>query len=985
MGIGARFRRWVGIFGAFSVIALTATGAAMTIGQASASAAASSSAFSLDLGIPAGITQNTVGDITPVAVNAGDGWNFVMEGWQVGDQIAISTGTASGGPGVECNTSPFPFGVNQTGVDDANYVLFSSEDASTAVLGLSGSHTPDINVSLGPSAVDPKGHPCGPSGDSATLLLTVTGTDGFTGVSAPSTTTTAQIYLGGAIGGVFGNASADLVYDTGFGANIGPVVVAGAYYPAFVVGVLVGSPFGAGTSGLGDLCDPGALISDCTTPAPITVPSDATVTGEVPAANSPASGVPRVTGLDIVIPTAISNFTINEPGAFLPPNTGPGVSDANEAIQTVDAQAPGYVCVMLDNSTRQNLAFASTPTWGVAASAGTAGFSAAAGPATVINLGTTLALPVSSASNAAATWTASGLSLATIPGHQTHADGPVWAYVFWDQLPLNSPPNDNNSNAVLPCAPTLIGGDISAVKWSPITVDTPEPGALFGWHGNPDNGGSGGDTTQLGYVQLSTVSELANSISGATSQDTAAQAVGHQFNYAAGDCVGSAFSSFRANGGAIFLATVNDYHDALGAAYPAGADDSGVILTDPNTLSQAAADIIRQEGVQVVYIVGGPLAISNNVQNTLANTPSYHCGGFSPRLNEGLTENLVVIRIAGQTADDTNLLLATFPGAQVPTPGFPFGAFNTPALFNDTGTNDSTSAPVFPVQNIAILTTDANFQDAVSGSALAYAWPMPLIVTPGNGLSLDALAAILNDHISEFIVLGGPLAITGTVMSQLHAIGVSALRVAGMDGSETSTQLASFELAGAITMTSGFTVTVGLGQNNDDFDWSAFVARTAGEIGDPGYRIYAHAVLLARGDYWADAESAAGVLAVHNGLYGHNTTFKPLVLSESSGAFGIPASLGAFVTTFLNQAGLAVSGLPGQLPASICPLAPGATDEFCTPGTQEADGWADFSGFNFGEQWNGASSNVYTVQPIGGFLALPPGVLLAADLAITAG
>jgi len=286
--------------------------------------------------------------------------------------------------------------------------------------------------------------------------------------------------------------------------------------------------------------------------------------------------------------------------------------------------------------------------------------------------------------------------------------------------------------------------------------------------------------------------------------------------------------------------------------------------------------------------------------------------------------------------------LATFPGAQIPTPGFPFGAFNTPSLFNDTGTNDSTTAPVFPVQNMAILTTDANFQDAVSGSALAYAWPMPLITTPGNALSTDALTAIFNDHITEFIVLGGPLAIQSSLMTELHSIGIAALRVGGMDGSETSTQLASFELAGAITMTSGFTVTVGLGQNNDDYDWSAFVSRTAGVITPPNYQIYAHAVLLARGNWWYDAESAGGVLAVHNGLYGYNTTFKPLLLAESE------SSLGTYVTSWLNLAGLAVSGLPGQLQASVCPLLSTATDEVCTAGTQEADGWADFSGHNFG-------------------------------------
>ena len=986
MGMRARFRRWVGICGSVVVIAGTMSGAALAFGQASASAAGSSTAFTLDLGTPTTIVQNALGaPANPTGTpptgnfNAGDGWTFTMEGWHVGDQIAITLGTTSGGPPVECNTSPYPYGVNQTGVDDANYVLFSSLDATDSIFAVSGSSVPDISVSLGSHATDPRGHDCGPTSDSNVLLLTVTGTDGAA-LANGNPTATAEVFLG--YNTSIAGTNSPLLFDTGFGAQApGPIAVAGAYYPyndTNQIGSPYGDGYGTAAPTLGDYCVLSGFLAGCTTPAVITVPSDATMVGEVPAANSPASGIPRVTGLDIVPPTAIANFTITDPGDFLPPFNAAAPNSPPQSLGTPapTLAQPGYVCLMLDNSTRQNLLFATTPTWGVAGSAGSAGESGTAGPSLVVNNGTTLALPVTGASNAGSVWTASNITLATIPGHQTHADGPVWAYVFYDAFPYGG----NTDVQPPPCT----AGPAAFVRFSLVPLDDTGV-SLQGWHGDPDLGGS--PSPQLGYVQLTTVSELANSISGATSQDTAAQAIGHQFNYATGDCVGSAFSQFRnPHGGAIFLATVSDYHDALGAAYPAGAEDSGVVLTDPNTLSQAAADIIRQEGVETVYIVGGPLAISNAVQNTLSNTPSYQCGGFTPRLNSlGGTENLVVIREAGQTADDTNVILAQFPGAQVPTPGFPLGAFNTPALFNDSGAADSTAAPVFPVQNMAILTTDANFQDAVSGSALAYAWPMPLIVTPGTGLSTDALEAIFNDHISEFIVLGGPLAISSTVMSELHGLGIAALRVAGMDGSETSTQLASFELAGAITMTSGFQVTVGLGQNNDDYDWSSFVARTAGEIGDPGYKIYAHAVLLGRGDYWADAESAAGVLAVHNGLYGHNTTFKPLVLTESSGGFGIPASLGTYVTSWLNQAGLAVSGLPGQLPASICPLAPGATDESCTAGTQEPDGWADFSGFNFGEQWNGASSNVYTVQPIGGPLAIPPSVLLAADLAITAG
>src|ERR1700691_3309356 len=111
----------------------------------------------------------------------------------------------------------------------------------------------------------------------------------------------------------------------------------------------------------------------------------------------------------------------------------------------------------------------------------------------------------------------------------------------------------------------------------------------------------------------------------------------------------------------------------------------------------------------------------------------------------------MVVRIRGVTADGTNLLLAPFPGAQPPTPYVPFGAFANPAAFNDTGAGISTTVPLSPVQNIAVVVSDAGFQDAVSASAIAYGWPLPLVVTNPTGLTPDALAALADNHVTEVI------------------------------------------------------------------------------------------------------------------------------------------------------------------------------------------------------------------------------------------
>jgi hypothetical protein len=901
---------------------MLATGSALAIGETAASAAGSSTAFSLDLSTPTTIYQNVQGSLT-TPTNAGDGWNFVVEGWSAGDQIVIQVGTPNGGTTEstlqECNTA-YPQGVNSSRHDYSNFVFFSGTDDTSGIFSASGSDaaTFDTPAVYNDSDCDDT-HSTGTDTtdlDGGNLLILTFAN------SAASPTTTSEIYLGYSAPDV--GAVAPVVFDTGFGTATGVVPFSAIYSPAAAENSPTTPPNGYDT-----LAQAGSAI---------TIPSDATLAGEVPTANSPSLGIQRTTGTDTVAAQPISPLVITEPGDFLPPNGGAvyGVQTATVAAPT--RAAPGEVCVVLDNHSDQNLEFANIPSWSVTPGANTNPFTAAAGGTDPVNIGgdddNTLALPVYSDNppTAPAIWTASGIKLTT-DGDVDDADGPVYAYLYYEEG-------------------TTLASDCPGAT-----------GAQFGSSGPYD----ASDSVTLGYVQLTTISELANSIYGFSPDDTAAQAIGHQFDYTHGSCIGNYLGLGLFTGGSIFLASDASYQDALGASYPAGADNSAVALTDPTSLSPATASIIREEGVQTVYIVGGDLAISDAVENQLAATPSYFCGGTTPRVNIlDLPIDLTVIRIFGQTADDTNLQLALFPGAERPTPGWAFGAFADPALFNDTGSGISTTAPTGSVQNIGIVVSDAGFQDAVSASALAYAWPLPLVTTSPTGLDPDALAALAADHITEVILLGGVDAISDSVVTELGADGISALRIAGLDGSDTSTQLAAFELAGPGVYEDDFvpdvfpTPLVGLGLDDIDFDWGFYVGRTAG-ITEPDDLddVSAHAVLLARGDYYGDAESAS-VLAVHNGLWNlggvayDDASFKPILLAES------PTSLGTPVTTFLNEAGLAISGLAGSFPAF---------------------GWADGDG----GQENDSSSSVYTIQPVGGTYALSPAVLNAAIAAVTAG
>lgn len=962
MRMRARFRRWLGIFGAASVVTLTATGAAMTVGQVSASAA-TLSAWTVDAGGPNLITQNTLGEqhfvfppviTSPTTVNPVNGWSFTVTGWTAGDDIALIIGTPNGanppliendtqdvdlslgGQDSECNT-PYPKGVNEGHFDPYNFVTFAPADAG----GGAATDAPILEATGGATApvIDSRvidNPECsGPDLGGQVLLLEFMN-------SGP--TETATVYLG------FANT-------TPSAATLDPVIVN------------TGPGLYAGPGGLGapvafraDYIPQGDFIADGSTGPlhhtkssfSLTVPSSATVIGETPSANSPSSGLVRTSGGDQVAQTAISNLTIGEIGGFLPPNNQ---GSPFHLLSPESLVYPGTVCVVLDPATNDNglnLQFGAQPNDSVSyvSSHDPAGFAAVGndGLTSLVTPHDTVWLQVAHDTNVfnLATWTLSNLTLGTIPGAKTYVDGPVWAQVWWS--------GDQEATA---CKDLADGGAPGVKNVTPARVDN-------------DN------IAELGYVQLATVSELAQSVYGYTAAQTSAEVVGHQFDYADNSCVGP-----NDDNGSIFVATDADYHDALGAAFPAGAFNTGVVLTDPDTLLTSTADIIREEGVQVVYLVGGDLAIYDSVENALASTPSYHCGGRVARLNpNGQVEDLNVIRVAGYTADDTNRLLETLPGPEfiAPTPG-PFGAYALPTatpgtLFNDTGSGMSTAAPTATVENTAILVTDSTFDDAVSASALAYGWPMPLVVTPPTGLSLDALSALTDNHITQVLVLGGVDAISDTVISQLAANGISALRIAGMDGSDTSTQLAQFIMAAAPSEAGKCWTTkgagcVGLGLDNNDLLWNYFVSRTAGLIGIANSsfakdQTNAHAVLMARGDFYADAMTAAP-LAIHDpsdqtdinafpDYASTNGLLLPIVLTES------PDSVGTALTTFFNEAGLAVSGLAGEEPA---------------------DGWAP--SVLRGAQENNASSNVYTIQPVGGTFALTPATLAAALAAVTAG
>ena len=265
------------------------------------------------------------------------------------------------------------------------------------------------------------------------------------------------------------------------------------------------------------------------------------------------------------------------------------------------------------------------------------------------------------------------------------------------------------------------------------------------------------------------------------------------------------------------LATSENVPDALSATYVAGALNTSMIVTPTAAVAQATLRALRLEGGTGVIVVGGPLAISHADTATLRATPAYFCGGLY-----ATGSDLTVTRIAGQTPYGTAEDVAESTAiSEAATPG----SLNVPGAYG-------------------------SMYDGITGSNGT---------TAANAVT-DVPTAIVNLGIQQVIVMGGPLAVSNNVVSQLMGLGVSTFRIAGIDATDTAQLLAEFEL----NATNASSVADGLA-------WTP-----------------ADALIVSRGDYYTDAVSAAALAGI---------AAPPIVLAEN------PATVGQHLIKFLNTAG----------------------------------------------------------------------------------
>jgi putative cell wall-binding protein len=342
---------------------------------------------------------------------------------------------------------------------------------------------------------------------------------------------------------------------------------------------------------------------------------------------------------------------------------------------------------------------------------------------------------------------------------------------------------------------------------------------------------------------------------GPTADATAAAELTRAFAYEKGSCPPARDA---------VVATTKEYQDALASQYLAQDLATGTLLTPSTSLARVTATTLRKEGVKTVYIVGGPLAVTRAVANEIGQLTAYECGGASRGRSTG---KIVVHRIYGKNQYATAMKVAELvgPGAAKAFPGA-YTTTNTTGgtgRYNDTaGTGSAAPRGAVPT---AILASGQEFQDAQSASVLSYRTKLPLLLTPASTLSSTAVAAIEKLHVQQVILMGGPLAVSDTVEAALVAeTGVSVLRVAGKDYTDTARELARFEAAAAPE---------GLG-------WT-----------------FGHRVMVARGNGFTDGLAGAVLDSPFNTATGPEDTVRPLLLTRS------PASVGASLSTFLRGIG----------------------------------------------------------------------------------
>lgn len=199
------------------------------------------------------------------------------------------------------------------------------------------------------------------------------------------------------------------------------------------------------------------------------------------------------------------------------------------------------------------------------------------------------------------------------------------------------------------------------------------------------------------------------------------------------------------------VARAGDWPDALAGAPLAGLLGAPVLLTDSDQLSPSTAQVLQDLGVTDVTILGGPSAVSEGVEQELA-------------------QDHTVERLAGATRYETAADVARAIDAR-----------------GDIGATPGGMRSVF-------LAAGDTFADALAAGAPAALGPnrMPILLTQPDSLPQATVAALDELPVEQVLIAGGTEAVSADVQARLEARGLNVVRFEGATRTETAAALADF-------------------------------------------------------------------------------------------------------------------------------------------------------------------------------------------------
>lgn len=196
------------------------------------------------------------------------------------------------------------------------------------------------------------------------------------------------------------------------------------------------------------------------------------------------------------------------------------------------------------------------------------------------------------------------------------------------------------------------------------------------------------------------------------------------------------------------LARDDTWIDALASSSLQGAIGAPLLVTPPQELAPEVRSELRRMGVRNVYLMGGPSGLSPAVEQELVGS------GYQ------------VERIPGDTALDNALALA---GRFLP--------------------NAKTALLVRGVSGA--VDSSRGFVDVLAGGAWAASESMPVLLTDPFQLSVQTREYLEQSQVQKVILVGGRIALGGSVTAELERLGVEVQRISGPSRFDTAAKIAA--------------------------------------------------------------------------------------------------------------------------------------------------------------------------------------------------